>query len=60
MKERRVGSSARWRMNKGTDGECSQRRQTDGCFIMAVNMPTQTPPSSSPFVTIAMFPCNEC
>lgn len=60
MKERRVGSSARWRMNKGTDGECSQRRQTDGCFITAVNMPAQTQQSSSPFLMIGMFLRNEC
>lgn len=47
MKERRVGSSARWRMNKGTDGECSQRRQTDGYFITAVNMPARADAAGS-------------
>lgn len=60
MKERRVGSSARWRRNKGPDGECSQRRQTDGCFITAVNTPAQMPQSCSPFLMIVMFLCNEC
>lgn len=60
MKERRVGSSARWRRNKGADGECSQRRQTDGCFITAVNTPAQTPQSCSPFLMIVMFLGSEC
>ena len=60
MKERRVGSSARWRRNKGPDVECSQRRQTDGCFITAVNTPAQAPQSRLPFLTIVMFLCNEC
>lgn len=60
MKGRRVGSSARWRWNKGPDGECSQRRQTDGCFITAVNTPAQTPQSCSPFLMILTFLCNEC
>lgn len=60
MKERRVGSLARWRRNKGPDGECSQRRQTDGCFITAVNMPAQTPQSCSRFLMMVKFLCNEC
>lgn len=41
-------------MDKGTDGECNQRRQTDGCFI------TGCKHASAGFVMILMFLRNEC